>query len=168
MKKSLFIAAWFAALASQANAGPAVYQNNVLTIHEAAVIGDDGNSYFKNVRFEPNANGTWRFSGATQRPLVEVEEISIRSLPSAPATVEVTVTGYKSLPCVELEPPGMSRSSDTFYVVIAEAALEPEESCVAIVEPVELTFELDTFGLEAGAYQLNVNGKETEFDLLVP
>ena len=168
MKKSFIVASLVAALASQAHADPAVYQDEVLTINEAVVIRDDGSTYFKNVRFEPNANGTWRFVEGSQRPLVGIEEITVVSEASNPPVVEVTVDGYKSVPCVELEPLGMSRSGDTFYVVIAETVQDPEESCIAMIDPFTLTFELDTFGLEAGAYKLNVNGNETEFDLLVP
>jgi hypothetical protein len=158
----------FAALASQASAAPAVYQDQVLTISEAVVIRDNGSTYFKNARFEPNANGTWRLIDAAQRPLVGIEEITVVSEATVPARVEVTVEGYKSVPCVELEPLGMSRSNDTFHVVIAETVQGPAESCIAKIEPFTHTFELDTFGLEAGAYKLNVNGMETEFDLLTP
>lgn len=168
MKKTFIAVAMFAALAGKAQAEPAVYQDQTLTINEAVVIREGTSSYFKNVRFEPNANGTWRFAGATQRPLAGVEEITVVSEATEPATVSVTVDGYKSLPCVELEPLGMSRSGDTFHVVIAETELGPAESCIAMIDPFTLTFELDTFGLEAGAYKLNVNGMTTEFDLLVP
>jgi hypothetical protein len=168
MKKSLIVVSLLAALAGQASAEPAVYQDEVLSINEAVVIRDNGSTYFKNVRFEPNANGTWRFVDATQRPLVGIEEVTVVSEATVPARVEVTVEGYKSVPCVELEPLGMSRSGDTFHVVIAETEMGPAESCIAVIEPFTHSFELDTFGLAAGAYKLNVNGKETEFELLVP
>jgi hypothetical protein len=169
MKKLFTTVTLFAAFASQVQAAPAVYQDELLTINEAVVIRDNDDSiYFKNVRFQPNANGTWSFLGGTQRPLVGIEEITVVSEATVPATVEVTVDGYKSVPCVELEPLGMSRSGDTFHVVIAETVQGPAESCIAMIDPFTLTFELDTFGLEAGAYKLNVNGMETEFDLLVP
>lgn len=168
MKASYIAFALLAASASQAGAEPAVYQDDVLRINEAVVIRDSGSTYFKNVRFEPNANGTWRFVDASQRTLVSIDEISVVSEATVPARVEVTVEGHKSVPCVELEPLGMSRSSDTFHVVIAETELGPAESCIAMLAPFTHTFELDTFGLEAGAYKLNVNGMETEFDLLVP
>ncbi len=168
MSKSFIAPALLIALAGLVQAEPAVYQHQLLTINEAIIIRDDAGSYFKNVRFEPNANGTWRFIGATQRPLVGIEEITVVSEATVPAKVEVTVDGHKSVPCVELEPLGMSRSGDTFHVVIAETVMGPAESCIAMIDPFTLTFELDTFGLEAGAYKLNVNGKETGFDLLVP
>ncbi|MGV3590844.1 MAG: hypothetical protein ACO1PZ_04080 [Gammaproteobacteria bacterium] len=168
MKKSFIIASLFAVFAGQANAAPAVYQDDVLTISEAVVIRDNGSRYFKNVRFTPNANGTWSFVSGSERPLAAIEEITVVTEATNPPVVEVTVEGYKSVPCVELEPLGMSRSGDTFYVVIAETVQDPEESCIAMIDPFTLTFELDTFGLEAGAYKLNVNGNETEFDLLVP
>jgi hypothetical protein len=154
--------------ATRANAAPAVYQDQVLTISEAVVIRDNGSTYFKNARFEPNANGTWRFVDATQRPLVGIEEVTVVSSATVPPTVEVMVEGYKSVPCVELEPLGMSRSGDTFHVVMAETVMGPAESCIAMIAPFTHSFELDTFGLEAGAYKLNVNGMETEFDLLTP
>ena len=168
MKKSHIAATLLAALAAHAQAEPAVYQDQVLTINEAVVIRDNGSTYFKDVRFEPNANGSWRFVAGTQRPLAGIEEISVVSAATVPPSVEVTVEGYKSVPCVELEPLGMSRSGDTFYVVIAETVPGPAESCIAIIDPFTINFELDTFGLEAGTYTLNVNGKETEFDLLTP
>ena len=168
MKKTLVALALVSTFAAAAHAAPAVYQDEVLTINEAVVIRDNGSVYFKNVRFEPNANGTWSFVDATQRPLVGIEEISVVSEATEPARVEVTVEGYKSVPCVELEPLGMSRSGDTFHVVIAETEMGPAESCIAMLDPFTLSFELDTFGLEPGAYKLNVNGMETEFDLLTP
>lgn len=76
MKKFSITITWCTALATQANAEPAVFQDEVLSINEAGVIRDNGSTYFKNVRFEPNANGTWRFVDATQRPLVGVEEVA--------------------------------------------------------------------------------------------
>jgi hypothetical protein len=168
MKTLLIATALFAALAGQVQADPAVYEDKVLTIGEAVVIRDDKSIYFKNVRFEANDNGTWRFTGASQRPLVHIDEITVVAEATEPATVEVTVEGYKSVPCVKLEPLGMSRTGDTFHVVIAETVLGPAESCIAMIDPFTLTFELDTFGLEEGAYKLDVNGMETEFDLLLP
>jgi hypothetical protein len=166
--KKLFALALFAALAERASAEPAVYKDQVLTINEGVVIHDNGGTYFKNVRFTPNANGTWRLVDATQRPLVGIEEVTVVSEATVPPKVEVTVEGYKSVPCVELEPLGMSRSGDTFHVVIAETVMGPAESCIAMIAPFTHTFELDTFGLATGAYKLNVNGQETEFDLLAP
>lgn len=62
----------------------------------------------------------------------------------------------------------MSRSGDTFHVVMAETVMGPAESCIAMIAPFTQSFELDTFGLESGAYKLNVNGMEAEFDLLTP
>ena len=100
--KKLITLTLFAALSGQAGAAPAIYQDQVLTISEAVVIRDNGSTYFKNARFEPNANGTWRFVDATQRPLVGIEEITVVSSATVPPTVEVTVEGYKSVPCVEL------------------------------------------------------------------
>ena len=169
MKKSFIAASLIAAIASQANAAPAVYQDAALTIPEAVVIRDNGDStYFKNVRFEPNANGTWRFVGGSERPLVHVDEVLVVAEATAPPTVEVTVEGYKSVPCVELEPIAQSRSGDTFYVVIAETVLGPAESCIAVIDPFSETFELNVDGVAPGAYTLNVNGIETEFDLVAP
>ena len=168
MKPSYISLALLAVCAGQVGAEPAVYQDEALSINEAVVIRGNGSTYFKNVRFEPNANGTWRFVDASQRPLVSIDEISVVSEATVPARVEVTVEGHKSVPCVELEPLGMSRSSDTFHVVIAETEMGPADSCIAMLAPFTHTFELDTFGLEPGAYKLNVNGMETEFDLLMP
>lgn len=168
MKYVSITAALLAACAGQALAEPAVYKDQVLSINEAVVIRANDSIYFKDVRFEPNANGTWRFVDATQRPLVGIEQLTVVSEATVPARVEVTVEGYKSVPCVELEPLGMSRSGDTFHVVIAETEMGPAESCIAMIAPFTHSFELDTFGLAAGTYRLKVNGMETEFDLLVP
>lgn len=168
MKTSLLAFALFAALACRANAGPAVYQDGVLTISEGIVIRDNGSSYYKDVRFEPNANGTWRYVSGAPRPLVGIDEVTVVAEATNPPKVTVTVKGYKSVPCVKLEPLGMSRSGDTFHVVIAETVLGPAESCIAIIDPFTLSFQLDTFGLKAGAYKLNVNGKKTTFNLVVP
>lgn len=129
---------------------------------------DTGSIYFKDVTFEPNANGTWTFLGGTQRPLVAITDVSVETAAGDPPVAEVTIDGYKSVPCVELEPLGMSRSGNTFYVVIAETVQGPAESCVAVIDPFTLTIELDTFDLESGEYKLNVNGNVTEFDLVVP
>jgi len=168
MKHVLLGLVLLASIINESQAGTALYKDAALRIDEVVVVKQGAGSYYKNVLFEAQPGGRFRFVGASRSPLATVEEITIVSEATVPARVTVQLDGYKSLPCVGLEPLGMSRTGTRFHIVLAETVLPPTATCIAMTDPFTISFELDTFGLAPGAYQLNANGLETGFDLLAP
>ena len=84
---------------------------------------------------------------------------------SFPVQVSATVSGNKSVPCVNLLPAAVSRKDSVFTVVMAETVLGPAETCIAVLEPFETSVSLDVLGLSAGTYTVIVNGVSAEFTL---
>ena len=79
---------------------------------------------------------------ATLQNLVMVDSVEVLLLESFPVQVSITVAGNKSVPCVELQPVAVSREGDLFTVVIAETSLGPAETCIAVLDPFELSVAL--------------------------
>lgn len=155
-------------LAQALAAQPAVYRDEVLSIPTAAAIGENGEArYYGEVALRDEGGGLFRLVQADAKPLVQVEEVEVLILESFPVQVSVHVEGFKSVPCVELLPPAVSREENTFTVVLAESELGPAESCIAVVDPFETRVSLPVRGLEAGEYTVSVNGVEADFTLEV-
>lgn len=152
-------------LLAQSNAQPAIYQNQSLQIPQAVALGQDGPAYFADVKLSTNPDGSLSVVDATLQNLVMVDSVDVLLLESFPVQVSITVAGNKSVPCVELQPVAVSREGDLFTVVIAETSLGPAETCIAVLDPFELSVALDVLGLSAGTYRVNVNGTEAQFSL---
>ena len=152
--------AWLA----QSNAKPAIYQNQSLEIPQAVALRQDGPAYFADVKLSTNPDGSLSVD-ATLQNLVMVDSAEVLLLESFPVQVSIKVAGNKSVPCVELQPVAVSREGDLFTVVIAETSLGPAETCIAVLDPFELSVALDMLGLSAGTYRVNVNGTEAQFSL---
>ena len=146
-------------------AQPAVYKDQVLTIPQGAVIGTDDVTYFESIELQATDDGSFVLVAAEQRSLVYVDSVDVVIMESFPVQVSVTVSGNKSVPCVELLTPAISYKENTFTIALAESQLGPAETCIAVLDPFETTFALDVKGLAAGDYQVNVNGVTTEFSL---
>jgi len=146
-------------------AQPAIYQNQVLSIPQGAVLGDGEPVYFENIELVSDAQGRFTVADAEQRPLVSISELSISIMESLPMQVSVNVSGNKSVPCVELLTPAVAATNGGFTVTLAESVLGPAETCIAVIEPFETTVSLPVSGLAAGTYTVNVNGMTTEFTL---
>ena len=149
-----------AALLAQAGmAEPLIYRNGTLLISEAAVVNEESVAYYKNVVLAANGAGDFELVEAEQRPLAGVEEIAV-SVNAAQETVSVSVDGYKSVPCVELEPPAVSRDGHEVTIVLAETVMGAAESCIAMIDPFTTEVELDVSDWDAGAYTVTVNNSE--------
>jgi len=157
----------FIALTSvaQLNAQPATYQNEIFTIPQGAVLDPDNPSFYNNIQFRDNGDGSFQLVDAQNAALVTVDDIVINIMESFPVQISVTVSGYKSVPCVDLQTAAVGMQGNQFIVVLAETTLGPAESCIAIIDPFETSVSLDVEGLEAGTYTVNVNGTLDEFTL---
>jgi len=152
-------------LCQSALAQPAVYRDGLLTIPEGAVFSEDANVYFKDIKF--NYDGKGNFTVISAQPLnqVTVETVDIVVMESFPLQISASVSGFKSVPCVNLQSPAVSLAENTFTIILAESQLGPAESCIAVIEPFKTTIDLDVLGLEAGTYNVVVNGIAAEFTL---
>jgi hypothetical protein len=137
---------------------PATLQDNVFTIPQGAVIDNDSPSFFTDIQLSHEGSGYFKLADAKTNNLVTIDTVQIAILESFPVQVNVNVTGNKSVPCVELLTPAISRKDNLFVVVLAETLLGPEASCIAMIDPFEISFPLDISGLPAGTYTVRVNG----------
>jgi hypothetical protein len=144
---------------------PAIFENNVLNIPQGAAIVNGEALYFNDIQLLSDIEGNFTLLAAQQSNLVSVESVVVNIAESLPVQVSVTVTGNKSIPCVELQTPAIFRNGTTFTVALAETTLGPAESCIAMIDPFETSIPLDIFDLDAGTYSVVVNGIEAEFSL---
>ena len=146
-------------------AQPAVYQDLTLTIPQGAVVTDGQVAYYENIQMGITADGDFQALSVEERSLVHIEDVAVNVMESLPVQVSLTVTGNKSVPCVNLLTPAVAYDDGVFTVVLAESELGPEESCIALVTPFETEVDLDVEGLVAGDYTVRVNDIETTFTL---
>ncbi len=147
------------------SAQPATYENFVLNIPQGAALVDGVPTYYSDLRLESTIEGNFALTAAVQNNLVTVESVVANVAESLPVQVSLSVSGTKSVPCVELQPAAVFRNDFAFTVVLAETLLGPAESCIAVLDPFETTIALDVAGLNAGTYTVTVNGTETSFEL---
>ena len=81
------------------------------------MIDDGSGDYYRNVTLEANQDGTIEITAADPASLVFVEAVEVE------VVVNLRVSGNKSVPCVELEPPAISREGNDFTVLLAETEL---------------------------------------------
>ncbi|MEQ8952829.1 MAG: hypothetical protein RL120_01765 [Gammaproteobacteria bacterium] len=146
-------------------AQPATYRDGVLNIPEAAVTDPDDPAYFTDVQLQVDGDGALQIVAAEVTNPVTVEDVTVLIMESFPVQVSVLVAGYKSVPCVNLLTPAVDRKDNVFTVVMAESVLGPAESCIAVVDPFEVSVPLEVLGLSAGIYTVNVNGVTAAFTL---
>jgi len=147
-------------------AEPAVYRDGSMKVPQAAVIGSNENSYYTDVTLGFGSDGTLRVTGATLNHLVGVDTVEAQVTQTlATQEVSLAVSGNLSVPCKQLLDPAMSFRDDTFTVVLAESNLGPAESCIQVLEPFDTRIELDVEDLDAGTYNVDVNGVMTQFTL---
>ncbi len=137
---------------------PATFQDEVLTIPQGAVTDSNNPTFFTDIELIHEGDGQFRLTDAKANILVSVDDVKISMLESSPVQVNVSISGNKSVVCVELLEPSMSRKDNLFVVVLAETRLGPAESCIAGLDPFETNFPLDVSELPAGAYTVRVNG----------
>lgn len=146
-------------------AQPATFSDDVLSIPQAVLIDATDPVYYANVQLTDNGDGTLSVTAGEQQNLVSVDSVQVMIMESFPVQVSISVSGNKSVPCVELLPAAVARKDNVFTVVMAETVLGPAESCIAVLDPFEEVVSLDVLGLSAGDYTVVVNGVEAEFTL---
>ncbi len=163
-----FLLIFFLIISQVVMGQPATLQGNVLTIPQGAVIDSNNPTYFTDIQLNYNGNSTFTLVDAQAANLVVVDSVQIAILESFPVQINLTLTGNKSVPCVELLPPAISKQDSLFVIVLAETQLGTGESCITVIDPFETTFALDVLGLPAGTYTVRVNGQiEDTFTLEV-
>lgn len=166
MLKRTLISIIFLACSSQiATAQPATFDNGILTIPQGAALSNGEPTFYNDIQLLSDTQGNFTLLAAQQSNLVAIDSVIVNIAESLPVQVSLTVTGHKSVPCVELQTPAIFRNESTFTVVLAETTLGPAESCIAVIDPFETNISLDVTGLESGDYSVNVNGVETSFAL---
>ena len=95
-----------------------------------------------------------------------VEEIEVLILESFPVQIHVVATGYFPDGCTELDKITIIREDNTFNVHITSK--RPADAiCTQAIVPFEEVIPLDVYGLEAGVYEVDVNGVKGSFELTV-
>lgn len=153
-------------LAASAHAEVPVYRNHQLDVPSAVVLTAKGPVYYGDIRFKANQDGSFSLLEANRRNLAQIYTTAVSvdlDLPLA----ETHSTGILSNACVVLEEPAVVREGNTFYVVLAETAQDPQSVCMSLiaVKPFNIEVYLDLTGLEDGEYTVDVNGVTTSFVL---
>lgn len=146
-------------------AQPATYENGVLSIPQGAALVDGVPTYYNDIQLVSDIEGNFSVVAAEQRNLVAVDAVSVNIAESLPVQVSITVSGNKSIPCVELQTPAIFRNGTVFTVALAETVLGPAQSCIFVLDPFETTIVLDVAGLPSDDYSVNVNGVVAGFSL---
>lgn len=154
-----FLLIFFLIISQGVMGQPATLQGNVLTIPHGAVIDSNNPTYFTDIRLNYNGNSTFTLVDAQAANLVVVDSVQIAILESFPVQINLTLIGNKSVPCVELLPPAISKQDNLFVIALAETQLGTGESCITVIDPFGTTFGLDVSGLPAGTYTVRVNGQ---------
>lgn len=164
--KKLAAACGLLGLAATAMADPAVYRDNVMTIDNGVLINGNTQNYYSDIVLSTDTNGRLKIVSANQLPLVHVDDASaLVTETTTERSVSISITGNKSVPCVALEDAAVSYKDEVFTILLAETLMGPAESCIAIIDPFETDVALDVTDLEAGTYEVVVNGEETSFTL---
>ena len=162
---SLVLACFVAAGTSPVQADPAIYRGGQLEIPHGIVISDGEDQYYRDIKLQTEPDGSLRIVRAHARRLVTLEELELNQVYGPEPTVELLVKGYKSMPCTEVEPVAVRRVDNTFHVLIAESGPDPLALCAQVLDPVELTVELEVSDLPPGDYEALVNNEPMPFTL---
>jgi len=138
-------------------AEPAVLRDGILTIPEAVVLESQPGSYYRNVTLEQDANGKLQVIAAEPANLAMVDSVDVE------VSVTVEVSGNKSVPCVDLQTPAVSREGNVFTVILAETPIPDGVNCATVLEPFTSSVTLHQGNLEPGTYTVRVNGTEMSF-----
>lgn len=154
-----------ATLSPKALAQPATLEGGILKIPEAATIIDGEVQYYSGVELALDDAGSFVVVKAARSSLVYVDNVSVIMTKSLPPQVSVVVQGHKSVPCVKLQTPAISRKGFAFTIVLAETQMGPAETCIALLDPFETRIPLEVKDLDSGNYSVNVNGVVASFNL---
>lgn len=146
-------------------AQPATYENGIFTVPQGAALVNGDPSYYNDIRLQSDVEGNFKLISATDAALVAVESVVVSVAESLPVQVTVSVSGNKSVPCVNLQTPAIFRTGFQFTIALAETRLGPAETCIAVLDPFQTDISLDVTGLDSGTYRVTVNGVEASFNL---
>jgi len=152
-------------LVNSARAEVPVYKDQELRIPGGVVVSASGAEYYGDIRFTTNPDGSFTLAEARARNLAYVNDVVVVIVETNPVQVSVVVSGDLSVPCVNLEQPGVYREGDTFHVVLAETPIDPLALCAQVLVEYEVEVPLNVLGLDAGTYTVDINGTEVEFTL---
>lgn len=165
VKKLLILGCFLAAGSNTASAESATFRNGELLISHGMVIENNRDRYYRNIKLISMPDGLLRLARAQPRKLILLEELELSQIYTEPVQVEILVSGYKSMPCTELEPVAIKQVEHTFHVLIAQTLPDPLTPCAQVLTPVDLTIELDTSELLPGEYLVLVNNEAMEFTM---
>jgi inhibitor of cysteine peptidase len=93
-----------------------------------------------------------------------VENIQILILESFPVQINVVAKGYLPDGCTKIDQTIKNREGNTFLITITTKR-PVDAMCTMAIVPFEEVISLDVYGLEAGDYEVNVNGIMDSFTL---
>jgi len=96
-----------------------------------------------------------------------VEEVVIEVLESFPVQINVVASGYIGNDgCWRIYNITTTKDNNIFYIDIeTRKSADPNIPCTLMVEQFEEVIPLDVYGLEAGVYEVDVNGVPGSFEL---
>ena len=164
MKKLISAVALSLIQATTSYGTPAFFKDSLLTIKEGIVVLGEEIRYYRNLQMELKENGDFRVVEGENLALAQVDELAVAVLFTEPNQVELQITGHKSTPCIDLKT-AVTREGNTFDFAVAESPQQTFDVCVQVLDPYELTAELDVSGLAKGDYRVRVNHDEIDFTL---
>lgn len=118
---------------------------------------------------ESSPDGSPTPTNAPAQPIVgvaNVDSIEVIIMESFPVQINVKARGTLPNGCVTIDEVAIDRADNEFNIAISTIQ-DPIRVCTQAVVPFEETIPLDVLGLEAGSYQVNVNGRTGSFTLSV-
>ena len=143
---------------------PAFFKDSLLSIKEGIVVLGEEVRYYRNLQMQLKENGDFRVVEGESLMLAQVDEMEVTVVLTQPNQVELLVKGHKSTPCIDLKT-AVTREGNTFYFAIAESPQQTFDVCVQVLDPFEISTELDTSGLAKGDYLIRVNDDEIDFEI---
>ena len=96
------------------SAAPAVFTKGELLIPQGAVISGNSRAYYSDITLAMDEEGGLVITGASKNSLVTVEEVDVLVMESLPLQVSLSISGFLSVPCVELLSPAVSFADNQF------------------------------------------------------
>lgn len=96
-------------------------------------------------------------------PLAPINNTQVEIAESFPVQVAVLVSGNLPDGCTYLNSPAHVRDGNTFYVNLTTRT--EGETCTQALVPYERRIPLDTTGLPAGTYLVDINGQQVSFEI---
>lgn len=102
--------------------------------------------------------------GQPERGQAMVESVDVLLMESFPVQISVIARGQLPDGCTQIDEVITQQSGDTFRIAVTTVRL-PDQVCTQALVPFEQTIALDAVGLEAGTYNVSVNGVTSSFTL---